>query len=121
MASACDVSSAPVLALEAQNSPRDVRHRRITGTHVHARRSKRRVRFGVAGEMLTFKAKPSPQQLPFDHRKSNEKQNARHWIALGQVDTSMKKTREGDLSLFAFERSGGLGIEPDVEHEADDS
>jgi len=54
VASVCDVSSAPVLALEAQNSPLDVHHNKIAGTRVHAWRSKRRVRFGVAGKLLTI-------------------------------------------------------------------
>jgi hypothetical protein len=42
----------PLYWRSKRNSPLDVRHKKIAGTHVHSGRLKRRVKFGVAGEVL---------------------------------------------------------------------
>jgi hypothetical protein len=42
----------PLYWRSKRNSPQDVHHINFAGTRVHARRSERRAKFGVAGESL---------------------------------------------------------------------
>jgi len=53
----------PLYWRSKRNSPLDVRHKKIAGTHVHSGRLKRRVKFGVAGEVLACRQSKSQFHL----------------------------------------------------------
>ena len=55
MLAACVTFHRPLYWRSKRNSPLDVRHKKIAGTRVHPGRSKRRVKFGVAGEVLALR------------------------------------------------------------------
>jgi len=115
----------PLYWRSKRNSPLDVHHKKITGTRVHTRRSKRWAKFGVAGEVLVsavgfFTAKPGRQRHPVDRKKSNETPTPNHLISLCQDDTPVTTRRDLDPSLSVFESTDGRDIGLDVGRAAND-
>jgi hypothetical protein len=102
-----------------RNSPRDVHHKKITGTHVHARRSKRRVKFGVAGEALSSSETPITAVVVVrasrnDGKRRSERSIATHCVSRWLDCQKAERKQEDDPSLSALVRiddfDTGLGV-----------
>ena len=107
----------PLYWRSKRNSPLDVRHKKIAGTHVHSGRLKRRVKFGVAGEVLRLMYMEREEKSGPDYHPTSS--GLRKWasqrgsIYIGDQKLSVEHPRlrgpEGEVGLRTYEQLKNRG------------